>query len=430
MYKDIIIVAIKTFFMNISIIYSLIKIKGHDDILGRYSKQIFFMNMYVSFLYGIFTYHTSLILNLFIYFLVNFFIVLFIHEYDDLILFRLLMSVCLSLLFMSAASIIPFIVKRYVLFDTVSNSILEYFSIGIIQLVLVYLFFKIKRYKNGFSFINERVSIKNVIMLKVLLILLLVSSIIFVFDRHRSIVDNFLFPIIIIFIVLILYLIKHSITKHYKLKMKDRTMEIFNEKLSEKDNEISALKAELENVLKINHKYNHRISAMEKAVASLSFNTEFAKENEEVIELVNSLSKEYKEELNEISSKNAIQKTGIFGIDNILEYMNNECTKNNIEFKVNLNTNLKELVENHINQNDLETMLGDHITDSIIAINSSDSINRKILLEFNKKDEVYEILFYDTGIEFEIDTLLKLGLEKITTHKETRRKRNRIYDNI
>ena len=199
MYKDIIIVAIKTFFMNISIIYSLIKIKGHDDILGRYSKQIFFMNMYVSFLYGIFTYHTSLILNLFIYFLVNFFIVLFIHEYDDLILFRLLMSVCLSLLFMSAASIIPFIVKRYVLFDTVSNSILEYFSIGIIQLVLVYLFFKIKRYKNGFSFINERVSIKNVIMLKVLLILLLVSSIIFVFDRHRSIVDNFLFPIIIIF---------------------------------------------------------------------------------------------------------------------------------------------------------------------------------------------------------------------------------------
>ena len=56
--------------------------------------------------------------------------------------------------------------------------------------------------------------------------------------------------------------------------------------------------------------------------------------------------------------------------------------------------------------------------------------NRKILVEFNKTNEIYEVLFYDTGIEFKIDTLLKLGLERTTTHKETRGKRNRIYDHI
>ena len=35
------------------------------------------------------------------------------------------------------------------------------------------------------------------------------------------------------------------------------------------------------------------------------------------------------------------------------------------------------------------------------------------------KNNCYEFCICDTGIEFQIETLLKLGLEPVTTHKET-----------
>lgn len=53
---------------------------------------------------------------------------------------------------------------------------------------------------------------------------------------------------------------------------------------------------------------------------------------------------------------------------------------------------------------------------SIVAINYSTNKNPKILVQFDATD-FFELRIYDTGIEFEIDTLIKLGKEQITTHK-------------
>ena len=51
---------------------------------------------------------------------------------------------------------------------------------------------------------------------------------------------------------------------------------------------------------------------------------------------VQKLSKEYTMEM-EKNIENKIPKTGIFGIDNILEYMNQEATKSNIKFNLKIN---------------------------------------------------------------------------------------------
>lgn len=72
-----------------------------------------------------------------------------------------------------------------------------------------------------------------------------------------------------------------------------------------------------------------------------------------------------------------------------------------------------------IEANRLETLLGDHIKDAIIAIDSSENTYKDILVEIGEIKGCYEVCIYDTGIEFEINTLLNLGLKEITTHKLT-----------
>ena len=76
------------------------------------------------------------------------------------------------------------------------------------------------------------------------------------------------------------------------------------------------------------------------------------------------------------------------------------------------------LINNLIPKNKLETLIGDHIRNAVIAINSRNSTNKRILAILGVKNNCYEFCVYDTGIEFEINTLLKIGLERATTHKE------------
>lgn len=182
------------------------------------------------------------------------------------------------------------------------------------------------------------------------------------------------------------------------------------------------MQTELSKVLEINHKYNHRLSAMERAVIKLGnemqANTEFAEEYGDILDSLSELSKEYKAEIESINKTNKLPKTNIFSIDNLLDYMRQEAEKSKIEFKLEIEFDIKEIIENKISKNKLETLLTDHIRDAIIAIENSENENRKIEVKFSNK-EFYQVEFYDTGIEFEIETFLNLGLARTTTHKAT-----------
>ena len=206
-----------------------------------------------------------------------------------------------------------------------------------------------------------------------------------------------------------------------KEKMKERTVEIQQEQIKQQDEKIKNLQTELADVLQINHKYSHRISAMEKAVTKLGTklqaNEEFAEEYGDILSSIKKLSKEYKEEVASVIKETKLPKTNIFSIDNLLEYMKQESEKDKIDFKLNLDFDINEILETKIPQNKLETMLADHIRDAIIAINCSENKDRRIKVVLDKEDNNYQIKFYDTGIEFEIETLSNLGLKRITTHK-------------
>lgn len=306
------------------------------------------------------------------------------------------------------------------------NSIYSLMLIICVEILLINRIFRIKRLKNGITFLKDNKKLNNIgiIGFAFIGITIIIYSIVSNTSEWQS--GTYLFLGIVIESICMFIWIKQKITKYYKQKLKEKTIEELENEIKEKDKEIKNILEENQRIATINHKYSNRIKALEgfsnkvmsKPEIVENMKVEFGDEFLNFEKQVQKLSKEYTMEM-EKNIENKIPKTGIFGIDNILEYMNQEATKSNIKFNVKINGNVNYMIENIVEQSRLETMLGDHIKDAIIAINSSNNTNKNILLILGIIDEHYEVCIYDTGIEFEISTLLKLGLEQITTHKAT-----------
>ena len=112
-----------------------------------------------------------------------------------------------------------------------------------------------------------------------------------------------------------------------------------------------------------------------------------------------------------------LDKTGISDIDDMLNYMQSECTKNKIEFTLVIKGNIHYMVNNLIPKEDLETLIADHIKDAIIAINHTDNINRSILVKLGNIDGIYSLYIYDSGVEFKKEVLENLGIKPFTTYE-------------
>lgn len=296
----------------------------------------------------------------------------------------------------------------------------EWFVIPIIlfSILMYYGLFKIKRFKNGFNFLNNsKVNKRILIFLCVLWGIILIAL---GFSKNYTTVlqQNFILIGTLIIIATLFIIVRKLITKYYKKHMRDRTIEMQKREIDEQLENLENVKAENIRLATIIHKYNSRISALEKGITKAldNMNTEFAGELAVMLDETKGISKELEEQ----TKKNMnVPSTGIFGIDNMFQHMNDECIENNINFSLKITDSINYLIENVVKKEKLETLIGDHIKDAIIAINSGTPEYKSILCILGIVRDCYEFSVYDTGIDFEIDTLLKLGVEQVTTHKDT-----------
>ncbi len=334
-----------------------------------------------------------------------------------------IISLSVSFIFFVISGIVDFFIMKLPIINCIYGSLIEYIFIGVIQSIFIILFFKIKRFKSGIIFLkkeNERTEINLIeIFISVLIIILfiLLGNI-----KNNIFLGTYLIIGLALGIFIMFKWIKEKITENYKKKMIDRTIQIQAEEIKQKDEKIKELKAEIVRVSKINHSYNHRISSVEEALKKLE-ETTTKKENKEEIEkalnYVQKISKEYREAMTKnAKGSNKLNLTNIYGIDKILEYYKNMAEENNIDFNFKLNDSVNYIINNFLTETNLEILIGDLIKNSIIAINSSNNVHKSILIMLGLIDECYEFSIYDSGIEFEIETLLKLGNERITTHKK------------
>lgn len=337
-------------------------------------------------------------------------------------------SLTITYLIYIISTLISSFILKVIFPDIQSNNIIILLVAITISNLILYRIFKIKRFKNGIAFLQNEEKINNIGVIGFFFIgtTIVIYSIL---GNYRGYMFNtYLFTGILIKAICMFVWIRRKITKYYKQKLKEKTIEELENEIKQKDLEISKILKENQDIATINHKYSNRIKSLEEISAQIlskpeiieKMKVEFGTDFGDIQKQINKISEEYSKEMQEnIKHEKQLVKTGIFGIDNILEYMKKEAEKSNIKFELKINANIKYMVENIIDQSKLETLLGDHIKDAIIAINHSNNTYRSILTIIAIIEDCYEICIYDTGIEFEIETLLNLGTKPITTHKET-----------
>ncbi len=303
--------------------------------------------------------------------------------------------------------------------NTNAKNPISFIIIPCITFLLYYILFKVKRFKSGFNFLKGTKINKHIIIF-IFIICGIVTSL-YVFFQNKN---KFLFNIIlivesIVVTILLIIWIKSQITKTYKNKMRDRTIEMQKAEIDEKEKIIEEIKAENLKFANTIHKYNHKFESLEFAMKNalkLDSKEEFANEIAVILEESKNTAKNFAKETKVDTRK--IPLTNINGIDTMFKYMQEEAIKNNIQFDLKINANINSLINEIIPKEKFETLIGDHIKDAIIAINSNNKTYKSILVTLGLVDGIYEFSVYDTGIEFKIDTLLKLGIEQVTTHKE------------
>lgn len=330
------------------------------------------------------------------------------------ILVGTIISISMPYILFSIATILEFLMQR--LFK-ISHKTVNIFFTLLIEGILINFLLKTKRLKNGLAFLNKKNEYIEIVLTNISIFIIVMYGLVSIIYEDFT-VNIFLYFILLSICMIIT--IQRLLVMYYKQKLIDDTINQYKHDLQEKDNEIKKLTDEAFRVSKINHEFYNRQKSLELMVNEKIQNSNMeAGEELDVLNRIKELTSEHSEKMKEVKSLPALQLTDIPEVDDMFAYMQTECEKNEIQFKLNINGNIHFLINNLIPKNKLEILLGDHIRDAIIAINSSNNLNKEIFVILGIKDECYELCIYDTGIEFEIDTLLKLGLAPATTHKDT-----------
>lgn len=281
--------------------------------------------------------------------------------------------------------------------------------IGIISIyiIIIYLVSNMKKIRKGITFLKSN---ESLVLLTLNISSILVLALI-IFGNVDLIAKRSLFIYIIIFSILMFITIQKSLQLYYKQKILIQDLNETKAELESKKKEIEELEKENLEYSKTSHSIAHKQKLLEYKLKELLLKNEFA-EDMDIKDEINNLTKEIRTKTLEIE----LAKTNINKIDDILKYMQSECIKEKIDFQLQLNGNIHYMINNYISEEELQILLADHIKNAVIAIKHTDNINKSILVRLGLIEGIYSVYIYDSGIEFNTETLVKLGKEPASTH--------------
>lgn len=421
MYVNFINTLIKMLTINLIIFYSYFKSMGIKQIKNIKIILVIFVSILLSFMYILIKRYTNQIYTIIILYFIQLFLLNSTIRNKEISYY----SSSVSLLISTAIAYITLLISCVIgsiskIILKISNDIINMIIITIIEYILIILFFKIKRFKNGFNFLKKQNEFTDLIIINIASIILFIYTIpgIIMTDDIENIGKKF-FTSFLIFCIIMFIIIQKTLILYYKQKQLEKTLIDYEDEIKQKDRIIEEKTKENFKFSKINHEFYSRQKSLEKAVRKIIENNSNTEIAEELLIDISSLSNEYSIKQKSAKKLTKLPKTEIFEIDNMFEFMQEEMNNENIEFNLQINGNIHHMVNNIIPKNLLVTLIGDHLKDAKIAVTSNKHNFKNVLAVLGIKDKCYELCIYDSGIEFKIDTLLNLGIKPITTHKES-----------
>ena len=293
----------------------------------------------------------------------------------------------------------------------ITNSYLNLFIILTLDILILNKILKIKKIKYGVAFFRDSKQNQDVDLLVLNSGIVILSTMIMIGGENLEIIKKMV-PVIMINIIMLCLTIQKMLQLYYKQKIMINEMQQLNEEIKAKDKDIKKLEQENLNFSKKSHSLAHKQKSLEYKLNQLLLNSEISEEQD--------LKNQLEQISTELYSKPVIDlaKTEITKIDDMLKFMQSECIKNNIDFNLQITGNVYYIINNLITEDQLEILIADHVKDAIIAIKHTDNINKSILVRLGKIDDIYGLYIYDSGVEFEKETLDNLGKKPSTTHTD------------
>lgn len=288
-------------------------------------------------------------------------------------------------------------------------------ALDILQLLLTFLIYRIKRFKSGISIQNNDGTIELLLLISILSIFLMTLS--YTENVAQSPFELIILTLIFCGLILIIWWKKY-VTNKYHTQIYKRNEALYERRIEEYEHERNNLLNQNAELSKIIHRDNKLIPAMVMAVEELINNAPNNTELNGLLKQLEALSIEHKEIINAYQAKSdSLPKTGTSPIDAVLHYILAKAKQNDIEFNINIEKDcIPILVSKITDMTDLTTILCDLGENAIIA--TKNIPERKILIAFElSKTSEPSICFYDNGPLFDEKVIANMGKRKITTHK-------------
>jgi signal transduction histidine kinase len=331
-------------------------------------------------------------------------------------------SIGMSYAFNMLAFLVSVVIYYYFLRDNTDEITGELFAslfTFFFEAILVIIPFRFRRLKNGFTFLNKKGAGSLGVFIS---IILLCCAILLSQPTEDNLVKSASVAVICICAIGIIIFWRRGITKSYLEYLQTQQLENLNTQISERDEQINELIKHNDYLAEIIHKDNKLIPTMELAVSEFLLlagqDTDISSKG---ASLLTQLHNETAERSGLISTyqinNKKLPQTKIFEIDNLLRYMQSRAAEEDIMFDVLVNCDMKFMVSELIEQTKLQTLLADLLENAIIATQNCNY--KSILVTFCAAGDFFEINVEDSGTDFQIDTLQKLGFERTTTHADS-----------
>lgn len=230
-------------------------------------------------------------------------------------------------------------------------------------------------------------------------------------------------PTILLCLVIILYWWRSQITKTYREKL--RLLEIKTLRAAKAENEayISKLEAENRRLGTIIHKDNRIVNAMADSVCDYltsSGSTNAEELHEKGVSLSNEINsiKTYRQKLlcEGSLSETSTPQTKHAGVDAIIAFMVKEAASYSITLKFHYDKDFFSAKRFTATEVDFVHLLSDLLENAIIATRHAQGQSIELSLQILKGTPAISVS--DSGIPFEINTLMKFGICEASTHTD------------